>query len=113
KPPTTTDCLLSGLTTLTSAGPTGKAGVITVTSVAVGVPEMVASTPPNDTWSPLRKPVPVICTTAPPAAAPLEGLMPVMTGAGLPTGGVGPVFETKNPPGNTDCWPSGLTTLTS
>src|SRR5262249_31290628 len=101
KPPVTTDCLASGLTTLTSFGPTAMVGVTTVIEVAVGVPEMVPALAPKNTWLPAWKPVPVIWTVVPPTAGPVAGLMPVMTGAGAVEGG-GPPGRAKKAIGNID-----------
>src|SRR4029077_4011724 len=102
--PRTTVVTPSGLVILTSAGPTPRAGVVTVRVVAVGVPAGSAGLPPMNTRLSVWKPRPEIVTTVPPAGGPELGLMAVITGAGA---------RAKKMPSRTTCWPSGLTILTS
>lgn len=56
-----------------------------ITVVSVGVPTMVACTPPNVTLVAFNSPVPVIVTSVPPAAGPVVGESVVMDGLVTPT----------------------------
>ena len=65
--------------TATLFEPEVEAGVMALMIVAVGVPEIVACTPPMKTFAP-SKFVPTMVTTGPPALTPESGVTDVMVG---------------------------------
>jgi hypothetical protein len=70
----------SGFVTTTFTGPAACAVVVPVIEEPLIVP-IVRADPPNDTFAPVWKPVPLIVTDVPPAFEPLVGTIPLTVGA--------------------------------
>jgi hypothetical protein len=70
---------VSALVTTTFTAPAACDVVVPVMLVAV-IPEMVTAAPPNDAVASVWKPLPLIVTDVPPAAAPLLGVTDVTDG---------------------------------